>query len=281
MMNPLSISIGFNARLFPGNWRPARDEFAFAGAYGFQALQIRRDDAAITEQQLGDSFSTIAEQVRATPLGITLELVMHVNAHGQTPSGQTPLDILAANLPAIQALNSRFVHWHLVPTVDLIAADRPALEDALTPVFAAAVDLAHAHRFELGFEHNEPDVQLFSSPASCQRLLQRVPGLKFVWDFNHTSLQDLPDFLRLIPHMRALHVSDTPLPDLNHHLPLGKGTVDLAAYLRAVMLGDFHGPAILEIGGLPKSGGMGRDTNAALVDSAQRLRHAIDMVAAH
>jgi hypothetical protein len=40
--------------------------------------------------------------------------------------------------------------------------------------------------------------------------------------------------------------------------------------------GGFHGPAILEIGGLPKSGGYGRDTDQALADSLQRL-HEIAM----
>jgi L-ribulose-5-phosphate 3-epimerase len=33
----------------------------------------------------------------------------------------------------------------------------------------------------------------------------------------------------------------------------------------------FAGPAILEIGGLPKSGGYGRDTDEALNKSRQRL----------
>jgi hypothetical protein len=34
--------------------------------------------------------------------------------------------------------------------------------------------------------------------------------------------------------MSLLHVSDTPLPGVNRHLPLGKGTVDFAGYINAI-----------------------------------------------
>ncbi len=78
--------------------------------------------------------------------------------------------------------------------------------------------------------------------------------------------------MALIPRMSMLHVADTPLPEVNHHLPLGEGSVDLADYCRALRQGGFAGPAILEIGGLPKSGGFGRDTDAALVASLRHLR---------
>jgi sugar phosphate isomerase/epimerase len=71
-----------------------------------------------------------------------------------------------------------------------------------------------------------------------------------------------------------LHVADTRLPETNEHLPLGMGTVDFAHICQVVRASGFHGPAILEIGGLPKSGGFGRDTDAALVDSLQRVRAA-------
>jgi sugar phosphate isomerase/epimerase len=98
--------------------------------------------------------------------------------------------------------------------------------------------------------------------------------LCFVWDFNHTTPEDLPAFLALMPRMSMLHVSDTLLPEVNYHLPLGLGTVDFAAYCQALRTGGFHGPAILEIGGLPKSGGYGRDTDTALQDSRQRLQQA-------
>lgn len=71
--------------------------------------------------------------------------------------------------------------------------------------------------------------------------------------------------------MQMLHVSDTRLPAVNDHYPLGMGAIDFAAYCGAVRSRDFDGPAILEIGGLPQSGGYGRDTDAALVDSLHRL----------
>jgi sugar phosphate isomerase/epimerase len=75
--------------------------------------------------------------------------------------------------------------------------------------------------------------------------------------------------------MSMLHVSDTPLPAVNHHLPLGMGTIDFAAYAQALYAGGFSGPAILEIGGLPQSGGYGRDTDAALASSLQHLQEAL------
>jgi hypothetical protein len=62
-------------------------------------------------------------------------------------------------------------------------------------------------------------------------------------------------------------VSDTPLPETNHHLPLGRGTVDFSVLEQIEDV-----PFILEIGGLPHSGGPGLDTNEALLDSLARLR---------
>ncbi len=75
--------------------------------------------------------------------------------------------------------------------------------------------------------------------------------------------------------MTMLHVADTPLPAVNYHLPLGLGSIDVTAYCRTLLVRDFQGPAILEIGGLPQSGGFGRDTDAALIDSRERLDAAI------
>jgi len=64
-----------------------------------------------------------------------------------------------------------------------------------------------------------------------------------------------------------VHASDTPLPETNWHLPLGRGNVDLAP------LRTFDDvPVILEIGGLPHSGGPGLDTDDELLDSLARLR---------
>jgi hypothetical protein len=74
-------------------------------------------------------------------------------------------------------------------------------------------------------------------------------------------------FLALRERMTLLHVSDTPLPQTNHHLPLGRGNVDLAPVRTFEDV-----PLILEIGGLPHSGGPGLDTDEALLDSLDRLR---------
>jgi len=86
----------------------------------------------------------------------------------------------------------------------------------------------------------------------------------------------LDGFLALTPRMTMLHVSDTPLPAVNHHLPVGLGSIGLTAYCAALLARGFHGPAILEIGGLPQSGGFGRDTDEALIDSRRQFQASID-----
>jgi sugar phosphate isomerase/epimerase len=149
------------------------------------------------------------------------------------------------------------------------------LEAALVPQFTQAVALAQRHGFCFALEHNEPDLLLFAKPSACRAMLEAVPGLAFVWDLNHTTPEHLPAFLALSPRMSMLHVSDTPLPEVNYHLPVGLGTIDFRAYFAALAAGGFAGPAILEIGGLPKSGGYGRDTDEALVHSYELLRKAI------
>lgn len=103
-------------------------------------------------------------------------------------------------------------------------------------------------------------------------MLDAVPGLHFVWDLNHTPPDELKAFQTMTSYLSMLHVSDTPLPEVNHHLPIGLGNIDFVGYFDHLVRAGFHGPAILEIGGLPKSGGYGRDTDEALIESLRRLQ---------
>ncbi len=276
-MTPItpSIKVGFNARLFPGAWRPAREEIAFAHAHGFSALQLRGPMTGLDAARLGDSFAAVATALRAARLIAVMEIVVPVDHVGRTASGTTPLDALRTNLPAISALPCAHVHIHAVPDEPMDDAALDIVEERVLPQFEAAVALAKEHGFHFGFEHNEPSLGLFGTPERCARALAAVPDLGFVWDFNHTIPAHLDGFLALAPRMTMLHVADTPLPAVNYHLPLGLGSVDVTAYCRGLLARGFQGPAIFEIGGLPQSGGFGRDTDAALIDSRERLDVAI------
>ena len=117
-----------------------------------------------------------------------------------------------------------------------------------------------------GAEHNAAGHRLLVEPEDVHELFDSVPGLHFVWDLNHTAAEDVGSFLGLRDRLSLVHVSDTPLPATNHHLPLGRGNVDFSI-LRE--LDDV--PVILEIGGLPISGGPGFDTDDALLDSRVHL----------
>ncbi len=269
------MQIGMNARLFPANWRPARAEIEFAHAHHFAAIQLPGPEQGLDAERLGDPIPLVAAALQQAKLTTVMEMVVRIEEQGQTAAGASPLDVLQANLPAITGLPCRFVHWHLVPIHEMTEHAARAVERRLIPQFMAAVALAHAHNFHFAFEHNEPSLGLCGTPAACADLLMAVPGLQFVWDFNHTTPEHLAGFLALIPHMRVLHVSDTPLPEVNYHLPLSLGNINFDVYCRALHRGNFHGLAILEIGGLPKSGGYGRDTDTALIDSQQRLSEII------
>jgi L-ribulose-5-phosphate 3-epimerase len=272
----LALQIGLNGRFFPGFWRPARQEIRFAQQHGFAAIQFPGRPTGLNAEHLGDELETVGGLLAEAELTATMEIVVRLVEDNRTATGQTPLEVLRANLPAITTLPCTCVHWHLVLDWDADEGDAHAVEEALYPQFAEAVAVAEAEGFRFGIEHNEPTVFPFATPAACQAVLAAVPGLHLVWDINHTTLDTLPQFVALVPHMSLIHVADTPLPEVNHHLPLGLGTIDLPAYCRALQAGGFNGPAILEIGGLPRSGGYGRDTDEALVDSLARLRASAD-----
>ncbi len=129
-----------------------------------------------------------------------------------------------------------------------------------------ALTLARAQGIVFGVEHNAPGHRILTGVEEVGRLLAAVPGLRFVWDVNHTPADELAAYLALRDRFGLVHVSDTPLPETNHHLPLGRGNVDLS------VLAGLDVPLILEIGGLPHSGGPGLDTDDALLDSLARLR---------
>ncbi|MDQ2717923.1 MAG: aminoacyl-tRNA hydrolase [Chloroflexota bacterium] len=270
------ITIGMNARMFPNNWRPLRNEIAFAHAQSLQYIQFRAPESGLTAEQLGDPLETVAGQLSSAHMKAVMEIVIRLNAAGRTSSGTTLIDVLQANLPAITTLSCIHAHFHVVPIEAMDEEARRNLEELLIPQFRQGLAIAATHRFLFGFEHNEPGTDLFATPERCATLLEAVPGLGFVWDLNHATLEQLPAYLALASRMTMLHIADTPLPEVNYHLPLGQGAIDFTLYCQALMEGGFHGPAILEIGGLLKSGGFGRDTDAALIDSAKRLREAIN-----
>lgn len=265
------VQLGMNGRFFPSNWRPARQEIAFAQAAGFQSMQFAVRDEALGEAKLGDTFTTVADLLQEAQLTPVMEILVRIDAAGRAPDGSTPLAILEANLPAIMTLPCQRVHWHLAIREPMTLAAVAALETALYPQLAAGVALARQYRFTLGLEHNEPDLLLFGTPEKCAAALAATPGLHFVWDLNHTTADHLAGFLALAPRMSMLHVSDTILPEVNYHFPIGQGNVDFAHYFGELRRRGFRGPAILEIGGQPKSGGFGRDTDDALLDSQRRL----------
>lgn len=142
---------------------------------------------ALNKERLGDDLETIAKALNDGGLTAVMEIVVHIYDNGLTETGKTPLDVLKANLPAITTLPCPCVHWHLVSVGTL--ADEPIhqLEKSLRPQFVEAVEIAQKNGFRFGFEHNEPELMLFARPESCAELLDSVPGLHFVWDFNHTT----------------------------------------------------------------------------------------------
>lgn len=271
----LPIVVGMNGRFFPNNWRPALDEITFADGAGFAALQFPGKTEGLGERHLGAPLEAVGEALAAAELAATMEILIRVGREGKTAEGLTPYEVFEANQPAIAALRCTHVHWHLVP-IDAPQEDEMSkLERQLVPQFRRAVSLAQQGGYAFGFEHNEPDLLLFSTLEGCACLLGEVGGLGLVWDFNHTIPAHLADFKALGERVMGLHVSDTPLPEVNHHLPLGLGNLDVEGYCAALLKHGFRGPAILEIGGLPKSGGYGRDTDEALIDSASRPREAV------
>lgn len=273
------ILAGMNGRFFPSNWRPALDEIAFAGAHGFQAIQFGGRETGLDEAGLGASFSKVAERLKETNITAVMEIVVRLSKDGVTELGLSPMEVLQANLPAITELPCQSVHWHLVHTESMTTQELVAMESTLIPQFEQGVKLAAAHGFRFGFEHNEIHLHsFFNEPERCHYMLDAVPGLHFVWDFNHTPLEHLEQYKSLIPRMSMLHISDTPLPETNHHLPLGQGNINFDEYFHALHVGGFSGAAILEIGGLPKSGGYGRDSDSALIASLSRLERSIGKV---
>ena len=244
----------FFGRLTGGNWRPPAQELAFAAATGFDTVQIRSDRPGALEDELGVPAAELGALYDELGVEPVLELLVR---HEGVPG--TFGRALGATLPAIEAAGILRVHIHPVgpsEAAPLLAAD-----------LAEAAALAADAGVVFGVEHNAPGHRLLVGADEVERLLEAVPGLGLVWDLNHTPAAEVERFLAFRERITLVHVSDTPLPETNHHLPLGRGTVDPAP---ARTFDDV--PVILEIGGLPHSGGPGLDTDDALRDSLERLR---------
>jgi L-ribulose-5-phosphate 3-epimerase len=237
-----------------GNWRPPAEELAFAAQAGFDTLQVQSRPPG----ELDDEVGVPAEELGALydELGVEPALEMLVRHEGEPG---TFARALRANLEAIEAAGFLRVHIHPVGGDEA----KPHLASDLAEALGVAEDAG----LIFGVEHNAPGHHLIVGIEEVERVLDEVPGLGLVWDVNHTSAEDVPRFLALQERFTLVHVSDTPLPETNHHLPLGRGNVDFSVLPR---LEDV--PFVLEIGGLPHSGGPGLDTDEALLDSLARLR---------
>lgn len=277
-MKNQSVRVGTNARLFPSNWRPALDEVAFAHTHGFDAIQFHGQTEGLSATQLGAEPAEVGTALLAAGLAPVMEILMFVDGNGLHESGRSPLDIFTANLPAITALGCVHVHWHIALRQQSTYAQTQidTLEAALVPQIQQALEVASAHGFRFAVEHNSPEARPFHTPDRAAALLDAVFGLGLVWDLNHAAPEQVVGYHALAPRISMLHVADTPLPEVNYHLPLGRGTIDFSQYLAGLLAAGFDGPAILEIGGLPKSGGYGRDTDAALIESRAILLAALE-----
>ena len=244
----------FFGRLTGGNWRPPAQELAFAASAGFDTLQIRSDRPGEIAEELGIDPVELGALFDDAGLEPVLEMLVR---HEGEPG--TFARALRANLPAIEAIG--FLRVHIHPVGPSEAATQ------LAPDFAEALAVADDAGLIFGVEHNAPGHRLLVDPSDVEALLESVPGLGLVWDVNHTGADDVTRFLALRERMTLVHVSDTPLPETNHHLPLGRGSVDLEPTRTFEDV-----PLILEIGGLPHSGGPGLDTDDALLDSLALLR---------
>ena len=240
-------------RFFPLNWRPPEQEIRFAAEHEFAAVQIRSDHAGAIADTLRADPREVGAVFAASGVEPVLEMLV---PHDGRP--RTIERALRANLRAIAQLGIQRVHVHPVGPAE---AARLLVDD-----FAAALEVALASGITFGAEHNAAGHRLLVEPEDVHELFDSVPGLHFVWDLNHTAAEDVGSFLGLRDRLSLVHVSDTPLPATNHHLPLGRGNVDFSI-LRE--LDDV--PVILEIGGLPISGGPGFDTDDALLDSRVHL----------
>lgn len=259
--------LGFQARLF-GPERSLKDEVQFAVATGFHAIQFRGAPSPMVGN-LGDLTAAV-DVLRDSHIQPVLEILIGLDEHGLC-EGRSPIEILHDNLMLIDALRIRLVHWHLYT---LVESALPTIAQTLVEQCARGVELGALHGFRLGIENNSPEGQLLVRPSDCAQLLEAVPGLGLVWDLNHTESEDAAGFVGLASSMQMLHVSDTPLPATNHHLPLGLGTVPIRQHIDSLRRATYSGPMILEVGGHKSSGGHGRDTDAALQDSGSRLEHA-------
>src|SRR5437899_438003 len=241
-------------RFFPGNWRAPVDEIRFAAENDFVALQIRSDEPGEIAELLRSDLAEVGRAFADSGVEPVVEMLLRLNEH---PSIATAL---RANLEALAALGCRRVHVHPVPGSS--ALDVAELEQRLPELFESAVEVAESAGLIFGVEHNSPEHRLLTAPETCASLLADVPGLSFVWDLNHA---DPGSFFALRARLSLVHASDTRLPVTNHHLPIGQGNVDFS------VLAGIEVPTILEIGGLPASGGPGLDTDHALRTSRARL----------
>jgi L-ribulose-5-phosphate 3-epimerase len=263
------VKVGMVGRFFPGNWRPPADEIRFAAEAGFDLIQIRSDSPGSIEADLRAPLADVRKALDDAGVEIALEMFIHVDADGRTAGGDTLAAAFARNLEAIDALGCRWVHVHPVRQSGQAAVAE--VERLLVPALAEAAVLAAGYGLALGLEHNAPDQLLFARSEACAAVLEAVPQLGFVWDVNHTAPDDFAAFEVLLRRATLVHGSDTPLPETNHHLPIGLGNVDFARVCAVLGAAAFDGPFVLEIGGLPKSGGYGRDTDDALRASRERL----------
>ena len=187
MQHPNTPKIGYVGRFFPETWRPVAQEVAFAAAQGFNAIQFMNHPGLPNLiQALQVSPEAVGDALMEHGIDATLEINCRMTETGANVDGRTPLQQLEGLLPFIETIGCRHVHFHLFSAHDLSEEIARAIETEMFDQFATAVEWAQEEGFQMAFEHNTPRNPLFCSSTRCAEFLAAIPGLGFVWDFNHT-----------------------------------------------------------------------------------------------
>jgi hypothetical protein len=72
------ILFGLNHRDFPGNWRPAHEEIAFARTHGFASMQFHGRERGLSAAELGASATTVGADLTSAGIVPVMEIIVRV-----------------------------------------------------------------------------------------------------------------------------------------------------------------------------------------------------------
>lgn len=257
----------FGAMNFPVT--PVLDEIETFARLGFDYLELTMDPPMAHHKVIAEQQTAIAESLKRHNLGLVCHLPTFLSTADLADKiRQASLEEMLQSLEVAARLGAKKVVLHPSMVFGMGGFVLDSVKEHALSFVSAMASAAQRLEITICLENMMPRNMLGVEPQYFDEIFSEFPSLALTLDTGHANMGD-PDGHRLKQlvtrfgdRLGHIHVSDN-LGVYDDHLPVGSGTVNFTALIRALKKSGYDETVTLEIF---------VDNRQMLVDSRERIK---------